>query len=271
MRATVVLLLLNVAAFVVQVIAEGNGLGLAGTLGVALSGWWQVWRYLTFQFLHAGLWHILFNMLALYMFGSALERQWGSPRLLAFYLVSGAGAGVAYVVMGLLAGGAAQAWTPLIGASGGVYGMILACMVLFPQMRVMLLLFPMSMRTLGFVVFGVAVLIVLGGLGQGGRTGDFWSQVAHLGGAGTAAMWIWWLPHLHLPRWGRKEGAGLGPSSMREGAWQKRLSRRRKEEAEIDGILDKIHRDGIGSLTRGEKKILRDATRRQREEERSHR
>lgn len=267
LQATLMLLLMTVAAYVVQAIVEQNGVNVAQALGVTLSGFWQVWRYVTFQFLHAGLWHLLFNMLALYMFGSVLERQWGSSRFLAFYLTCGAGAGVAYVVMSTLAGDAAQRWVPLIGASGGVYGIILACMVLLPGMRVVLLVFPMSMRTLGFIVLGMAVLTVLGGIGQDQQRGDFWSQVAHLGGAGTAAVWIWWLPRLRR----RKEAEGLGPSSMRQGAWQKRLSSRRKEEGEIDRILDKIHRDGISSLSRGEKKILRDATKRQREEERTYR
>lgn len=262
-EATTLLLVTTVAAFVVQVIFAANGVNLSRSLGVTLAGWWQVWRYATFQFLHGGLWHIFLNMLVLYMFGSALERQWGPGRLVVFYLTCGAAAGAAYVAMSLVAGGAAQRWVPLIGASGGVYGILLACVVLFPHMRVLFFLFPMSMRTMGLIIFGIAVLTVLGGAG----TPMFWSQVAHLGGAGMGAVWIWGLPRMGARRGGPRLGARLF-GRLRQGAWERRLARRRREEGEIDRILDRIHRDGVGSLTRGEKRALQDATRRQREEDR---
>jgi membrane associated rhomboid family serine protease len=220
-----------------------------------------VWRYLSFQFLHADFWHIALNMLGLYFLGTPLEQRWGRRRFLAFYLSCGAFAGVAYVVVMLATMGQAAWSVPLLGASGGVYGIILAAAVLFPHFRLIFLFFPVPIRLAALIIFGGMLFTVFAGLAGRGISPAFWSQVAHLGGTAVAAVWLWVVP--------RASGAiSDGRQRIRWGTWQRRIEHQREEQMELDRILDKIHEQGITSLTRREKKILHDATRRQREQER---
>ena len=258
------LLVLNVAAFVVQALvavgARVRGMDpLATHLGVTVADWWQVWRYVTFQFLHDidWVWHLILNMLALYLLGTPLERMWGGRRFLVFYLACGAAAGVAYVVIGLLAGLGRH--IPIIGASGGVYGVLLAAAVLMPHFRVILLVFPVPIRLAALLIFGAMVLTVLSSLGRGDAAAAM-SDVAHLGGAVVAAVWVWGLPRL------RSAGRGLG-GRLRQGAWQRKLTQQQGDQAEIDRILQKIHDQGIQSLSGKERRTLQQASRRQRAED----
>lgn len=259
-RAVKYLLVINLAAFVGQLIFATQKTDVSGWLGVTVAGYWQVWRYVTFQFLHGGFFHIFMNMLVLYMFGTQVERHWGLRRFLKFYLSCGVMAGVTYAVIAAVVSrnpGMQEIRTiPLIGASGGVYGILLACAVLFPHMRIILLVFPMSMRTAALIIFGIAVFYVLGGWGRG----EFWSNVAHLGGAGMAGVWLWVLPRV----------GGRARQVIRRagrGAWERKMQRRREEQAAVDRILDKIRTQGIGSLTRSEKRTLQEATRHQQAED----
>ena len=232
---------------------------ISGIFGVTVREWWQVWRYVTFQFLHGDFLHIALNMLGLYMLGTPLERQWGGKRFLLFYLTSGAFAGAAYVVMGLAMGpDSLPTDVPLIGASGGVFAIVLACAVLFPQFRLIFFLFPVPIRMAAVIIFGGMTLVVLSSLSSGQVSPQFWSDVAHLGGAVAGAFWIWVLPRM------------LGSSArmkvrVQQGAWQRKTQRDAEEEATIDEILKKIHDHGIGSLTAKEKKTLAKATERRRE------
>ncbi len=250
-------------AQIIIVIAKGN---LSVFFGATTKDWWQVWRYLTFQFLHSpeSIRHIALNMLALYFFGMPLERAWGSRRFLRFYLWCGAFAGVSYVVMSWLLLPQSMWYTPLIGASGGVFAVLLACAVLFPGIRVMVLfIFPLSIRALAIIVFAGMVLVLLMGFSRGNVMANpgFWSDVAHLGGAVAAAVWIWGLPKVRQAGEEAREKAN-------KGAWERKIRKQQAERGQIDFILDKIRREGIGNLTSKEKKILRDATERQRQEDR---
>lgn len=254
------LLIINGIAFVGQLLLAR--LNPEAYLGVTLDGWWQPWRYITFQFLHSpgSLLHIILNMLGLYMLGTPLAQHWGDKRFLRFYLTCGAVAGVAYVVMmGLMAPDDGS--TPLIGASGGVYGIVLACAVLFPHFRLIFFLFPVPIRLAAVIIFGGMIFLVLRTLSSGQATSAFWSDVAHLGGAVTAAVWIWILPKLT---------GSLQRSRARasEGAWQRKMQKRQATQQEIDTILDKIREKGINSLSDKEKRKLQEASRRQNDEDR---
>jgi len=259
-RAVKYLLIINLAAFVVQLLLYIAKIQVSPYLGVTLLGWWQVWRYLTFQFLHdpTSIWHVALNMLGLYMFGSPLERRWGSKRFLEFYLSCGLVAGLAYVVAGAVLG--SEAWVPLIGASGGVYGILLACAVLFPNFRIILFLFPVPIRLGAIIIFGGMILYLLVSVREGIYSGGFWSHVAHLGGAVMGALWVWVIPRMQAAHKQSMQKA-------KRGAWQRKMERQRREEAEIDRILQKVHEQGIGSLSAKEKRTLQDATRRQQEED----
>jgi len=255
------LLITNLLVFVVQLAAGDvhRGVGVISQMfGAVGLYWWQLWRYVTFQFLHGGMWHLVLNMLAVYFLGAPLERRMGSRRFLVFYLLCGAIAGVTYVVMSLALG--QGGWIPIVGASGGVYGIILAAAVYFPHFRIIFLFFPVPIRLAAVIIFSIMALTVLQGLGAGGvKTGVFWSQVAHFGGAAAAAVWIFLSRH-------RPAGSTLG-ERVRKGSWQRKQRERRQMQAEVDRILEKIHTHGIGSLSSREKRLLKQATERQREED----
>ena len=248
------LVIINVAVFVLQQILLSKGYAMSASLGVTVNAFWQVWRYITFQFLHSGIRHILFNMLCVYFFGLPLEQQWGRRKFLAFYLSCGAVAGFAYVIIGALS--SVSSGMPIIGASGGVYGLLLACAVYFPQFRIFLLI---PIRLAVVIGGGVMILRVLQDLGSGSPDTAM-SDVAHLGGAAAAAFYIWLLPRIRGTQ--RRVVEGLN-----EGAWQRKMRDRAEEQAELDRILQKIHNQGVGSLTRKEKDSLQKATKSQRDRE----
>ena len=162
------------------------------------------WQLLTYGFMHGNIGHLLFNMLALLMFGAQVEHLWGQRRFLTFYLVCVAGAAVCQLIVGawtLSEGGQAY---PTVGASGGIFGLLLAYGMLFPQQRVMLLIppIPMKARTL-VIVYGLVELFM-------GVTNTMpgVAHFAHLGG-----MLFGWLLIRYWrgqPPFGRK-----GPPRMR--------------------------------------------------------
>ncbi|KKM21798.1 hypothetical protein LCGC14_1631800 [marine sediment metagenome] len=252
------LLIINIAVLVASRFGEGMVFDL---FAVKASLWWQLWRYVTFQFLHAGMFHLFFNMLALYFLGMHLERAWGSKRFLTFYLLCGAVGGVAHVVMTHALSQYAE--IPLVGASGGVYGVLIACAILFPHIRLILLLFPVSIRVAVALFLGMAVYNVLDGIitarGGGGAMGGGVSDPAHLGGAIVGAAWVWLGPRL-------RSRMAAGSARRGQGRWQKKLQRGRDEQQEINRILDKIRNQGIGSLSDSERRTLQRATDRQQQD-----
>jgi membrane associated rhomboid family serine protease len=143
----------------------------------------QLWRFLTFQFLHGNLNHILFNMLGLFFFGRLVESYLGSRRYVVFYLLCGVGGPVAYVLLYYLNVLGYPPQTPLVGASAGVFGVLVACAVIAPQARVQLLFPPieLTMRQMAMIYIGIAAFIVLS-MGRDGA-GNAGGEAAHLGGA----------------------------------------------------------------------------------------
>jgi membrane associated rhomboid family serine protease len=172
------LIAINVAVFVVDMLSGGI-LTEWGYYSVAAMRHWQIWRILTFQFLHANIEHLFFNMLSLYFFGPLVESWLGRKRFLAFYLLCGISGAGSYVIlwrMGLVIG---WSQTPLIGASAGIFGVLIACVWLAPNMTVQMLFPPISLRmkTLAWIFIGIAVLTIVS---RGPNAGG---EAAHLGGA----------------------------------------------------------------------------------------
>jgi membrane associated rhomboid family serine protease len=131
-----------------------------------------VWQLVTYLFLHDGVLHILFNMLALWMFGSTLEADWGTKRFLKYYFLCGIGAGLCDVTLNAVLGN----WnTSTLGASGAIYGLLLAFGLLYPDAPVVFFIFPMKAKYLVMIFGGLALLGAL-------RPGRGVSDVAHLGG-----------------------------------------------------------------------------------------
>jgi rhomboid family protein len=134
-----------------------------------------VWQLFTYLFLHSlqGFWHLLFNMLTLWMFGTPIEQTWGSRRFLQYYFLCGVGAGLCVVIVDLLVGNPYQA---TIGASGAIFGLLLAYGMLFPNQTVLFsFLFPMKAKYMVMIFGAIAFLSSF----QGGGTV---SNLAHLGG-----------------------------------------------------------------------------------------
>mgnify|MGYP003514149003 FL=1 len=136
------------------------------------------WQLLTYAFMHGSFSHMLFNMIALYMFGAALEHTRGNKRFLTYYLVCVVGAGLLQLLVGwwtMSNGGNAY---PTVGASGGVFGLLLAYGMLFPNHRLMLLFPPIPMKARTFVILYGAIELMLGFTGLQPGVAHF----AHLGG-----------------------------------------------------------------------------------------
>jgi membrane associated rhomboid family serine protease len=141
---------------------------------------------LTYGFLHGGLTHLFFNMFALYMFGGEIERLLGSRRFLTYYLACVIGAAVAQLVV---VSNVTMPPIPTVGASGGVFGLLLAFGMAFPQRRIMLLFPPIPMPAWLFVTLYGLLELYLGVTGSGQGVAHF----AHLGGmvAGYALLVYW--------------------------------------------------------------------------------
>jgi membrane associated rhomboid family serine protease len=198
------IIVINIAVFVIDrllarfgivgrtiYLTDGHGHSIVVAQAQYFLEWWgyfsqfmalqqlQLWRFITFQFLHAGLEHIFFNMLALYFFGPLVEAYLGSRRYLVFYLLSGCAGGLGYILLsstGLLIN---DPFVPLIGASAGIFGVLVAAAMIAPDATVLLIFppIPIKLKTLAWIFIGIAVYTVFS---QGHNAGG---QAAHLGGA----------------------------------------------------------------------------------------
>ena len=182
-RVTKALLIANAVVFLLQMVLGDAAMAPLmlwpfGSGDTYAGAGFLPWQLLTYGFMHGSFTHLLFNMLALLMFGAPLEHTWGDRWFLTYFLVCIVGAAVCQLAVGawtMSEGGAAY---PTVGASGGVFGLLLAYGMLFPHQRVMLLIppIPMKARTL-VIVYGLAELM-LGFTGWQPGVAHF----AHLGG-----------------------------------------------------------------------------------------
>ena len=181
--ATRGLLLANVAIFVLQLLIgpqllEWFALWPPGTL-------FQPWQLITYAFLHEGFLHIFFNMFALFMFGTPLERYWGSGRFLVFYFACVLAAALTQLTVSALV----HSQSPTLGASGGIFGLLLAFAMYFPRQRIILLFPPIPLPAWAFVTFYGLLELFLGVTGNQADVAHF----AHLGGMlGGAIMILIW-------------------------------------------------------------------------------
>lgn len=249
-----ILIIVNVAAFVVQLIA---GYGFTRTFALvpaqAVAGL-RLWQFVTYMFLHGGPFHLLFNMFILWMFGSEMERTWGSETFIRYYFFTGVGAGVLAWIT------APSSLVPTIGASGALFGVLLAYAMTYPD-RIVLVMFIIPMRVKYLVIF----LGAMNFLAAFSYTSTGIAHFAHLGGLLFGYIYIRWFG---VSSWGRPHGRGWwDPASWRETVrkWNAKkkmrvidMEKRREAERrrEVDAILEKIAREGMDSLTPRERKIL---------------
>jgi membrane associated rhomboid family serine protease len=136
----------------------------------------QVWRIVTFQFVHASPYHLAVNMLGLFLFGSIVEAHFGARRYLAYYLLCGAAGAVMYVLLWATRFLVTDGAMPLIGASAGVMGVLVGAATFAPDMEVFVFIMPIKIRVLAWLMLGLAAYSVLAnGVNAGG-------EAAHLGG-----------------------------------------------------------------------------------------
>ena len=177
------LLIANISLFVVYYFANvaGGYAGLFHRFGLIpqdVLRHFAIWQLVTYLFLHdpTGFSHILFNMLALWMFGSDLERLWGTRRFLNYYFLCGIGAGLCVVAANLLFNNAGLN-TRTIGASGAIYGLLLAFGMIYPDTIILMsFFFPIKAKYFVMIMGAIAFMSSFGASGSGV------SNVAHLGG-----------------------------------------------------------------------------------------
>ena len=147
-----------------------------------------LWQLFTYMFLHGGIWHLIFNMLTLWMFGSPLESDWGTRRFLKYYFLCGVAAGVCVLAANIAVGD----WgTPTLGASGAIFGLLVAFGVLYPNQTVLMnFLFPIKAKYMVIIYAAVELLLTFGP-----NTGV--STVAHLGGMAFGYLYL----KRRLPSW----------------------------------------------------------------------
>lgn len=299
------LLIVNVVVFLATYLFRNMGVDLNNVLGLHffLAPDFHIYQLFTYMFAHGGFSHIFFNMFALWMFGCIVERTWGPKKFLTYYIVCGVGAGlfqelaqfaqfyfiasehiphftlaqtmkVANVYAAFL-----NPWTT-VGASGAVYGILLAFGMLYPEERIFIFPLPVPIKAKWFVMGYAAIELFM----AYSSTGDGVAHLAHLGGMVFGFFLIrYWRRHPDIRysrrsgqqffdsmraswerRTGRKDRGGVFTNSANtrhESDWDYN-ARRKAEQERMDEILDKIRRNGYESLTREEKQQLFDASNR---------
>ena len=189
---TQALLLINVALFAADMLL-GRLLTELFALWPLGSGRFMPWQVVSYGFLHGSFGHLFFNMLGLWMFGAELERIWGGKRYLQFYMASVLTAALTQLLVGLFTGGA-----PTVGASGGLFGLLLAFGMMFPNRTIMPLFPPIPMKAKTFVMVFGGLELLFGVTGTASGVAHF----AHLGGMlGGFLMIRYWRGH---PPFGRR-------------------------------------------------------------------
>lgn len=254
------LLILNIGIFVIDFISEWR-LTNSGAFAIR-SALYQgrIWEFISFQFLHYSPGHLLFNMLGLYFFGPWMERWWGSMKFLAYYLLSGIGGAAFFTLLAFLGAFENGMITHLLGASAGIYGILIGVAMIAPNLRVMLIFPPieLSMKQLAITMLVIATASILFTLGsnQGGDAG-------HLGGAIIGFLLM------KFPRLlgGVPSMETIHPKAARrkyESKLRPRSTHTIHEDNEVDRILEKVSSQGIHTLTQAERDTLENASKRHR-------
>lgn len=244
------LLISNVAMFVLPRVFFTN-LDLFhrffGLVPVMIWDRFFLWQLVTYMFLHGGFWHILMNMFILWMFGAELERTWGSKEFTKFYFIAGIGAGLVNVLFAAFR--PSMGYIPIIGASGAIYGILVAYAVLFPE-RYVYVYFMIPVKVKYLVIFLVALEFF------STYQADGVAHFAHLGGALVGFLYLKYEWRWKINRW--------SPSNLIRKVKAEAMAKKHAEGMrlmdDVDAILDKINQVGYDNLTRKEKKILEKAS-----------
>jgi membrane associated rhomboid family serine protease len=293
------LLIINALVFAATYLIPSWNISSLFGLHFFMASDFHIYQLVTYMFVHGGFTHIFFNMFALWMFGRVMENVWGPRKFLFYYMVCGIGAGImqelaqlcTFYVEGLYAYDQVNIGTSIIslgqylnlwntvGASGAVYGILLAFGMTFPNERIFIFPIPIPIKAKWFVIGYVAIELY----SSISSSMDGIAHVAHLGGMLFGLLVIlYWRHHPGTDaRFGRSRGQEFfnRMRSNYEARGKKRNEREEQEvrrntheadmeynarkqqrQAEVDAILDKIRKSGYDSLTKEEKKRLFEAS-----------
>ena len=233
-----ILVSINFGIFVLQTISGAESLffPLFGLVPKLVWSQFMLWQPFTYLFFHGGVWHVLINMFVLWMFGSELERLWGKVHFLRFYFITGIGAGLITMLFGL------DSITPIVGASGAVYGILLAYGLTYPN-RTIYLYGIIPIKSLWFII-GIGTIAFISSFDGGSQI----SHLTHLSGM-VIGYFVLKKPVRLNDLWFSIRKRTMEYKVQQQ---EKKFSEQQAIELDIDRILDKIHREGFDSLSEEE-------------------
>ena len=306
------LLIINILVFIATYVLRGLNIDLNDILGLHffLASDFRIWQFFTYMFMHGGFTHILMNMFMLWMFGMVVENVWGPKKFLFYYIVCGVGAGLCqelaqygtYLVEGLANFDSVRVGTTVlpmdvylnmmntVGASGAIYGVLLAFGMLFPEERMFIIPIPIPIKA-KWIVMGSIVVELFSAIGT---SNDGVAHLAHLGGMLFGFILIrYWKKHPYSGygdfgmnrghqffdrmknTWEQRGGRDTrNASNGNSGSWTNASqsnnannrsdwdynAQKKQQQEEVDRILDKIRKSGYDSLTKDEKQKLFDSS-----------
>ena len=241
-NAIKVIISVNFCIFVLQSLSQSEALffPLFGLVPKLVWSDRMVWQPFTYLFLHGGIWHILINMFVLWMFGGELERLWGKHDFLKFYFITGIGSGLVTMLFDL------QSMTPIVGASGAVYGVLLAYGLTYPN-RTVYLYGIIPVKSIWFVL-GIGLIAFMSSFNNMSQI----SHMTHLSGM-LIGYFMLKKPFRLSGLWFQIRKKTLEYRIQKE---EKKMSRQFQVERDINIILDKINQRGFDSLTDEEQERL---------------
>ena len=241
-EAIKVLISVNAVVFLIRIIAK-NQIDLAEIFGLSSESIWpMIWQPLTYMFVHGDFFHIFMNMFVLWMFGSELESIWGRDGFIKYYFTTGVGSGLVWLLFNV-----GNPYTVLIGASGAIYGLLLAYGLMFPNRKILIyFLFPVKVKY--FVIFLGSMAFV----SSMGTSGSSISHLTHLSGMVIGYIYLkspWTWPRLRLL-------INSKVAEVRHNKVERKKARKMNMQQTVDCLLDKINKVGYDGLTEDEKDEL---------------
>jgi membrane associated rhomboid family serine protease len=277
------LLIINGVVFFIQIVGQQVGIGSGYTFSDVIMKYFSLiplegigsanfypWQLITYQFMHGGFGHIFFNMFSLWMFGMEIENMWGSKKFFYYYIICGVSAGIFHLILSPILTGLS---VPTIGASGAIYGVLIAFGIIFPN-RYIFLYFLIPIKAKYLIAF--MILLEIFAINSVDSTV---AHLAHLGGALAGFIFIMFDPntdaeikYLFKKTPYRRAAKPFNPFGGIKNRFKKKEEVEEakfyeiKEEEnhisqeDIDKILDKISQSGYQNLTEKEKRILFEAS-----------
>lgn len=252
------LVIVNCVVFLLEFTPALRIIPLFGLVPAKVINRLYLWQLFTYMFLHGGFFHLFLNMFVLWMIGSEIEGMWGSREFLKYYFITGTGAGIITVL---------TSWNspiPTIGASGAIFGLLVAFAMLFPN-RLIYLNFFIPIKAKHLILLYVFINVVGFILNVSGFSDSGIAHFAHLGGMLVGYLYIrgnWYISSFFDRMKDRVRSSKIKIRMVDDGDHGDDRGPDAREEEEIDRILDKISSEGIDSLTAGEKDILNRASKR---------